>query len=464
MKTLEKEPETIRGRLEEFLRSNNFTLNQFSELTQINSGTLSGIINGHRPIAMQQLDRITAGMGLPEGYFYELYIDECFFQASPDWRRLGPFLKRCAGLNKLDCIEQVVKLMTENLSYIPLLFNLAEQFFQEGKREAAIILYESIAESEQKQHSERLALCQYRLFTLGLSKDQNKNLLLVSHFEYFVDRLEEQYQLDALTELINVFASLRRWDKIAELAEKLKIRATVHYELNGSKKPPEIKNQIIFYILYAYLLLGETHFQFGRYEDALHYVSFYTDCGWVKEPNEDEEAVIHQFQEWAEGNRCLYQLISGKVEVLPEYLQYISTRENEVFLALCEIVIAANKFGINIDSILEQYEPFLKHQEQQSRLGKISTHYTEDRFVGLLSGLGVYYLKKNDFDRGLRYVLDSLAFAIEIHSGHDMLKCVGLFEQYRDVANEDAKFRYKTLISEVQKLNEKETDFTGSPV
>ncbi|MEK5166625.1 helix-turn-helix transcriptional regulator [Paenibacillus sp. FSL R5-0527] len=445
MKTLEKERETIRGRLEEFLRGNNFTLNQFSELTQINCGTLSGIINGHRPIAMRQLDRITAGMGLPEGYFYELYIDECFFQASPDWRRLGPFLKRCAGLNKLDCIEQVVRLMLDNLSYIPQLFNLAEQFFREGKRDAAALLYESIAESEQKQHSERLALCQYRLFTLKLSKDQNKNLLLASHFEYFVDRLEEQYQLDALNELINVFASFRRWDKTAGLAEKLKIRATVHYDLNGSKKSPETKKPIIGYILYAYLILGVTHFEYGRYEDALHYVSLYTDCSWVKKPNEEEKAVIHQFQEWAEGNRYTYQLLSGKVEVLPEYLNYISTRENEVFIALCEIVIAANKFNINIDSILEQYESFLKHQEQQCRLGKMSLHYTDDRFVGLLSGLGYYYLKKNDYDRGLSYVLDCLAYAIEIHSGQDMLKCVGLFEQYQNHANEDAKIRYKQL-------------------
>lgn len=76
---------TIRTQLEEYLKSNRMTLNQFSGKTQINSGTLSGIINGHRPIAMQQLDRITAGMGLPEGFFYEAYIEECFFML----RRIG---------------------------------------------------------------------------------------------------------------------------------------------------------------------------------------------------------------------------------------------------------------------------------------------------------------------------------------------------------------------------------------
>ncbi|MBA9087094.1 transcriptional regulator with XRE-family HTH domain [Fontibacillus solani] len=456
MKIMETKLTTIRSQMEDYLKNNNMTLNQFSELTQINTGTLSGIINGHRPIAMQQLGRITAGMGLPEGYFYERYIDECFYHASPDWRRIGPFLLRCAGLNKLDCIKRVIRLMMDNLSYIPLLFSLAEQFYQEGKWEAAVILYESVAESEQKQHSERLALCQYRLFTLGLSKDQNRNLLLASHFEYFVDRLEEQYQLDALNELINVFASLRRWKKIEILAEKLKIKAMIHYESNGNNKPPEIKKQIIFYILYAYLILGETHFQLGRYEDALHYVSLYTDCDWVKGPDNNEMAVIHQFQEWAEGNRYLYQLMSGKVEVLPEYVKYISTRENEVFLALGEIVIAANKYDINIDFLLEQYESFLKHQEQQSRIGKISLYYTEDRFVSLLSGLGVYYLNKNNFDHGLRYILDSLTFAIKIRSRHDILKCVGLFERYRIFANEDAKFQYKTLI------NEKEISFISS--
>ncbi|MGG6310471.1 transcriptional regulator [Paenibacillus macerans] len=453
---------TIRAQLEDFLIQNHLTLSQFAEISQINAGTLSGIINGHRPIAMHQLDRITSGMGLVEGFFYEKYIDECFFQATPDWRRLGPFLHRCAELNKLDCIKQAVRLLMDNLAYIPLLFNLAEQLFHEGSLQSAAVLYECIAESEPKQHSERLALCHYRLFTLGLSKDQNRNLLLASQFEYFADRLDEPYQLDALNDLINVFLSLRRWDKVKVLAEKLKIKATIHYELNGRKKSAETQKQIVFYIMYAYLELGDAHFNLEDYENALYHVSFYSDCSWVKKPNEEELATILQFQEWAEGNRYLYQLMSGNMEILPEYMKYISTRENEVFPALCEIVVAANKFDMNIDFVLEQYEPYLKYQEQNSRIGKISELYTDDRYLRLLTGLGVYFLKKKDFERGLEWVLDGFAFAIEICSGHGMLKSVGLFEQYRDFVTEAANRRYKILIGEVQKLNEEKIGFSGS--
>lgn len=436
---------TIRAQLEDYLKSKGMTLHQFSELSHINPGTLSGIINGHRPIAMQQLDRITAGMGLPEGFLYELYIDECFFRAAPDWRRLGPFLQRCAELNKLDCIELVVRLLLENLFYLPILFNLAEQFFHEGKREAAVILYETIAESEQKQHSERLALSRYRLFTLGLSKDQSRNLLLAAQFEPFVDRLEEPYQLDALNDLVNVYLSLRRRNKVKELAEKLKVRATFYYQLNGNKKPAETKKQNIFYVMYADLMLGDVHFNLIDYENALYYVSLYTDCDWVKNPNEAEMVVIHQFQEWAEGNRYLYQLMSGRVDVLPEYEKYISTRENEVFTALCEIVIAANRYDMNIDFVLEKYKPYLNYREQRSRIGKIIEQYTSDQYLNLLTGLGEYYLRKSELDRGLRFVLDSLAFAIDIRSGHGMLKCVELFGQYRNVASDAVIREYKWL-------------------
>ena len=51
----------------------------------------------------------------------------------------------------------------ENITYAPMLFEMAESFYNE-KYNATAALYECVAESEKFQHSERLALCHYRLF------------------------------------------------------------------------------------------------------------------------------------------------------------------------------------------------------------------------------------------------------------------------------------------------------------
>ncbi|WP_340007176.1 helix-turn-helix transcriptional regulator [Paenibacillus sp. FSL K6-0276] len=199
---------TIRAELADYLKKHGTTINQFAEVSKVNSGTISNIINGNRPIAMQQLDRITEGMGLEEGSYYDLYVDECFVHSNPNWRRLRPFLSRCAELDKLECIARVVGIMMDSLSYMPSLFDTAEDFFVQGKHEAAAMLYQSVAESEKYQHSERLALCQYRLFTIALGEDQDANLRAAVQFEGFVNRLDEVDQLNALKDLANTYSAL----------------------------------------------------------------------------------------------------------------------------------------------------------------------------------------------------------------------------------------------------------------
>lgn len=195
-------------------------MNKFADSIHINVGALSHIFNGKRSISVKQLDRITAGMQLEEGHLYKLYITEISDQKTMNWRKIKPLLKRCADLHRLEDIKNIVRLTLDNLAYIPLLFEVAESFFDEEKNEAAIILYEGIAESEQSQHSERLALCQYRLFRLRINDDQENNLLLVTQFEPYVERLEEAYQLDAGIQYI--IESLESAIKINNKNTKLK--------------------------------------------------------------------------------------------------------------------------------------------------------------------------------------------------------------------------------------------------
>ncbi|WP_366347040.1 helix-turn-helix transcriptional regulator [Paenibacillus amylolyticus] len=153
----------IRFYIENHLKNKGYKLQQFSEIADINVGTLSAIIKGTRLISMNQLDQITSAMGLERGYFYDMYGVECFIESAPHWRRLEPFLYRCAELGKLDIIQQVITHVTDDQSYFDELFDVAESLFNKSMNEAALILYECVADSEKYQHSERLALCQYRI-------------------------------------------------------------------------------------------------------------------------------------------------------------------------------------------------------------------------------------------------------------------------------------------------------------
>ncbi|MBX4147692.1 helix-turn-helix domain-containing protein [Paenibacillus lautus] len=446
---------TIRGEIVRYLQNHHMTINQFARISGINSGTLSNILNGNRPMSMHQLDRITEGMGLEEGHFYELYITESIFHTTPDWRRLGPFLERCAELDKLDCLHRAARMTMENINYAPMLFDMAETLFNEEKREAAALLYECVAECEKFQYSERLALCQYRLFLIRLGENQEENLQAAVYFEPYIDRLDEIYQLDALVKLINLNISLQRMDKIEALAKRMEHQARIHYQQNRdtfeSLEFP--KRPLLFYLLYSYLIQAFVYQERGDYDHALHYVSLYDKPDWVINPSQEESLILEQFSEWAEANRYMYGLMSGQPGSLNQYVDYVESRNDEIFLALCNIMVAANRYQLQVDPILERFKEHLHYRSQQNQLGKVSDQVTLNRYTRLLAELGIYYLNAKQYDRGLSYILDSLEYSIRTKSDNGMLRCMGIFEQFRQYASEEIQKRYNEFIRDVQKLS-----------
>lgn len=82
---------TIRDALAMYLSQQGMSIHQFSIHTGINSGTLSRLLKGQQPIAMDHLVRITQGMELPEDHFYSLYVDECFLHSPPPGGVCGRF-------------------------------------------------------------------------------------------------------------------------------------------------------------------------------------------------------------------------------------------------------------------------------------------------------------------------------------------------------------------------------------
>ncbi|WP_339270917.1 helix-turn-helix transcriptional regulator [Paenibacillus sp. FSL K6-1330] len=440
---------TIRSELDFHLKKTGLTINQFAERSKINSGTLSTIIKGVRPIAMQQLDRMVSAMGLPEGSFYELYADECF--AYPlNWRRLKPFLYRCAELDKLELIQKVVRYMTDNLAYVPMLYDTAEDLFNQGKNSAASIIYESVAESEKYQHSERLALCHYRLFTISLGHDQEKNLRAATKFEEFVERLDEVDQLDALKDLANVYCSLRHWSKVDMLAKEMGRKAKIQYAFKYGKDgiryhhDKEPQKPLFLYIIYSYLMCSAVCDESGDYEQALRYVALYSDLSWVKEDSEEALAIKDNFKMWAIANTYLYKVMMGDFEIIAEYVGFIETKEDEILPALTKIFQAANRFQFDIDHVLLKFEDHILSLNQKDD-GTYNYLVRAERYVRFQAELSRYYFTKGRYDEGARSALDGLASAIKIRNENATLQCVKLFEQFRHGVSDEDQQRYDNL-------------------
>ncbi len=430
-----------------------FKVSQLGRRTGLNPGTISSILNGHKLIAVDQLDRVTSVMGLEEGYFYSQYIQESMVDAPPNWRRLKPLLFRCAELNRLDCTQRIVNLLLDNLTYSPLLFETAEELRDLGELAAAALLYEGVSLSERSQHSERLALCQYRLFTLRLGEDQAKNLEAAIHFEPYVERLDEMEQLDALRDLANAYRSLRKWDKVANIAHIMGKKANIMYELlhntelRRKEEPVRTQKPLFYYIALSKLLLANAHDEKGDYKQALSYNSQYANLSWVRETDAETLRWKGLFAEWSEVNTYVTLLMSGDTEVIPQYLDYLNTRNEELLPGLLNIIQAANKYGHDVNSILEQYRNAIEQIiKRELDTGIYTQQNVSERITRLLYELSSYYFPRGEYKYGFRYLMLSLKNSIAINNEKCILNCMKLFECYRPCASIDVCHDYRLLV------------------
>ncbi|MEE4565845.1 helix-turn-helix transcriptional regulator [Paenibacillus polymyxa] len=451
---------TIRAEMEKYLKQEGLSKTEFGHITGLNTGTVSGIVKGNRSMSVHQLDSITAGMNLPPDYFYERYVEECI-EESPHWRKISPFLYRCVELGRLDCVKRVVNILLDFPTYPPLLFEIAEDVFKDGYHEAAAFLYQKVAESERHQHSEKLALCQYRLFTINIGDDRAINLQAAIEFAPFVDRLNEIDQLDALKDLANIHRSLNHWDRVYELAQEMKRRAKTLYGLSRCDEQKKPSRPLFVYIAYADLLGAAVCHAQGDYVTGLKYVNAHADLSWVKESDPETQHWIGLFQGWAKINLCVNRLMAGDATVLPEYVEYMEAKD-EIFAELLNIVEAANRYNLDIDDILDRFEPQIAAYKEPTSADLYTQQVLPEEAARFWYKLAKYNLIKGRYPYGFKCLIDALAKSDKINNAQLAHTCAGLFDRFRACADPEILEQYEKLSQEVWKKNDQKNGFTFS--
>lgn len=453
--------QSIREILEQHMQEEQLSISRFSQLSAINTGTLSRILKGLSPVSLRQLQQITNGMGLSEDSFFNEYVEECFTLSS-NLRRIRPFIYRCAELERLDCIEEVVERLLEDRQYNATLFEIAEQLFKQEKLKAATLIYRQVAESERYQHSERLAICRYRLFNLQLEEDIEVKLVAATQFEPYTNKLPEMEQLEALKQLMHIFGMVHKWLKVEELAIQLHQLASSLYHLQSESRRIEASliqtaQPLYYYILYAHLARATVHEHYGDYNKALEFVSLYASGeSWIREKDGIAERIISQFKEWANINSLLYRLMSGELGVMEEYISHVAAHEDELFIAMCHIIQVANIHRVNVDDILDRFSLYIPYQPEDIIAGAYQQDIIKEAHARFYKDFAVYFFnQRQDFTRALECLLASLELSIKINCEKNILVCFTLFEKYREHANADATQKFKLLSNEVHETNEK---------
>ncbi|ALP34929.1 DNA-binding protein [Paenibacillus sp. IHB B 3084] len=457
-----KHTPTILAEFEEYLKQNDLTLAQFAEYSGVYQRTLSNWITQHRPVSVQQLDRITLAMGLPEGYFYELYIENYIIDLPPNWRRIEPLLYRCGELDKLDAIRRMVRHIMDNPLYSLRLFDIAEALFAQGRHAAALLLYENVAEVEKYQHSERLAICQYRLFTIQVGDDQNRNLKAATLFEPFIERLDEIVQLDALKDLANVYRSLRQWDRLDAIARKMRDKAEIQYTMKHQQKKrkhekpdKKLSRPMFVYITYSDLLCASVCEAQGDYEQALQYTYAYTNLDWVIETDEDTQHWVNLFKDWSEGNIYTYKLLSGDISVLRDYVDYIGTSpdmsEKEMVAKLMNVLIAANQYQLDVNDILLRFEreKIKCFSQQQPSMDMYTQQVVPDQYARFGYELAYYYLYRGMHSDGFKYLIYAIESSNTLNNVTCFKNCLGLFAHFRAYAIPETQVEFYNFFEKV---------------
>ncbi|APB70885.1 XRE family transcriptional regulator [Paenibacillus polymyxa] len=452
---------TIRAELEQYLKQEGLSMMEFGHIAGMNRGIVSSIVSGNKSMSVNQIDRITEAMGLPEGYFYDLFIENYIIDTPPNMRRIEPFLYRCAELDKLDAIRRVVGTIMDNLLYSPKLFDMAEVLIAQGRHDAALLFYKGVAETEKYQHSERLATCQYRMFTIQVGDDQSRNLKAATLFEPYIERLDEMDQLDALKDLANVYRSLRKWDKVEEMAGQMRGKAEVQYSIKHQQKnrknsehEKETRGPLFGYIAYADLLCASACEAQGDYQQALQYTYAYADLDWVKETDEDTQHWVNLFSQWAEGNTYVNKLLSGDVSVLPDYVEYVAAtstaNENEKLSKLLNVMIAANRYEIDVDDVLSRFETNINSFAQLPTSSDIYTQQViPDYFAWFGYEMAHYYLHRVKYSDGFKYLMYAMVKSHIISNETYFINCIGLFMRFQVHATPEIKTEFSNLIEKV---------------
>lgn len=448
---------TLRSEIERGIAGMGMNFSEFGEWSGINRGIFSAILNSNppKPISLNQLERIGKALGHEEGWMFELYIEECFYDGRPNRRRVEPFLIRSAELDRIDCIEKVLSRLLEDLKQLEMIFEIGEALYTSGKIKESTVFYQCIVQNEKYHQSERLAVSHYRLFRAALGEDNERNLRAAIEFEPFCDKLPDHHRLDGLMKLVNVYFSMDKYLEAEKYSKELNKFSTIIYKRekehllkNHCKINLETKYPLVVYYGYGLMCMQNIMVHHSKFEEAEKYIDGYEDLSWFAGLDEAGKKEVEKFRFYAEANRLNLELLKGNYEIVSVCISFVQKNPNELLQFAFSILESANKYKYSADIIFEEFSEQIENyltQDFEHDKGIISYNL----YCNICYQSAIYFSEKKDYIQMISYILKGMEMVVKISNKELLIKNISLFEKYRNEALEEQKVHYKKIIGDL---------------
>lgn len=103
-------------------------------------------------------------------------------------------------------------------------------------------------------------------------------------------------------------------------------------------------------------------------------------------------------------------------------------------------------YHFEIEKYLERFESLITdHLQRGGSIGSYSEHIIDDRFANFLTDVGMYYIRKDNIQKGSKYILDSLEFSYTNNNAINIVRCCTTIEHIQSKLSHDDLQRYAEI-------------------
>ncbi|MED1788078.1 MULTISPECIES: helix-turn-helix domain-containing protein [Brevibacillus] len=419
----------LRQRLQDTLDKKGWKQKDLVLATEIDSVTISQILNNKQKITLSQLVAVTKALDLQEDTFYEEFLGDCFNESvkmSPI--KTAEFFISCIKAERYDITKGIMALINEDTDRKRLLdntFKMAEFIFSSDQRNYSLPLYDIVIVNSTTRN-ERLAIAYLRRFIIARDVDLTVSGYETLHqLQEYLPLLPHEHKFEAYYKILTFYNVVEKWDKLLHYSKELKAFAIIE----GNQK----------YIAEALLHESFSYKESKNFDLALQITKEYSVYG-------------DYYKEISRLNELLILVEMGKLEVIDEILTLISPDQAKLFSFLpvaLETYLKKEMFE-KIKKLLQDYE--IEIEQLSCKTDKLNQKFK----LRLFQALSSYYLIRGDKNKGFHYNLEALQLALMFKNVERIRSIILRLYQYNP--SEEHKEMFINIMARGNNQNEKDNN------